>query len=287
MDQLNKVLSICSSIVSAQPTTTKYPICTLIGRIGQSNTCNKHLIKLDHGSVIQCLKNIYQNLFNSASLTLYLNIEESLKSFITPTTTPFSNNTNIILNDNGDMEMQELHSSQQENFIKMYLDQIIPKEEKKRIEDFLNSKPQTYSTIPLNDKRFIEEINEIQKFDHFRKSNLRERYNILDCQKIKINQILPINKPSSPLSSPTLTSSNGKLMLSSNGKLTSSTPPKGFSKDECNYGLELVREGISRIKKQIEFGIRMDKDTLDNYRRNVKQTADQIIELHDNLFYIK
>ncbi|KAN0028577.1 hypothetical protein ACTFIV_010423 [Dictyostelium citrinum] len=266
--QLKQVLEICSIVSSLS--NCKFSICKLITSIGSSTQTNMYLFKLDQGTVVSSFKSIYQNLFKSTSLVLYMYIQKSLKSF---------------------------QQQQQQSIIIQQLNQIIPPEEINRIKNYLQSTPQPLGIIEMPDEeRFKEQSTTIKQFDEFKKNNLKERYNQLTTTNfINIASVFSIPILSSGTINVNRNSNNNYnnnsnggingIMVSSNGKLYNPNKPIpiGFNEDELYSGLDSIKDGLDKISKQISFGIKMDKTKLERFRLQYKQTGEKLMEIGDAL----
>ncbi|KAN0030797.1 hypothetical protein ACTA71_009442 [Dictyostelium dimigraforme] len=275
--QLKQVLEICSILSSFS--NCKFSTCKLMASIGGSTQANLYLFKLDQGTVISSFKSIYQNLFKSPSLVLYMYIQKSLKSFQQQQEQQLP-------------QQQQQQHIQRDSVILQQLYQIIPPEEYNRIKSYLQSVPQPLGIIEMPDEeRFKEQLNTIKQFDEFKKNNLKERY----------NQLTNVINIASVFSIPTLTNGNhitnnnnnnnsnnsvgNGLMVSSTGKLYNPNKPIpiGFSEDELYSGLDTIKDGLDKISKQISFGIKMDKTKLERFRQQYKQTGEKLMEIGDAL----
>ncbi|EAL67054.1 hypothetical protein DDB_G0280793 [Dictyostelium discoideum AX4] len=289
--QLKQVLDICS-ILSSLPN-CKFSTCKLITSIGASTQANLYLFKLDQGTIISNFKSIYQNLFKSPSLVLYMYIQKSIKSFQQPQ------------NYQQQQQQQQQQHIQKESVIIQQLNQIIPPEELNRIKSYLQSLPQPLGIIEMPDEeRFKEQLNTIKQFDEFKKNNLKERYNQFTTSNIiNIASVFPIPTLSNgTINGNHITTNNNNnnnndnnnnnnnngvngLMVSSNGKLYNPNKPIpiGFSEDVLYSGLDAIKDGLDKISKQISFGIKMDKTKLEKFRLQYKQTGEKLMEIGDAL----
>ncbi|KAK5584112.1 hypothetical protein RB653_005719 [Dictyostelium firmibasis] len=273
--QLKQVLEICSNL-SSSSSNCKFSMCKLMTSIGSSTQANQYLFKLDQGTVISSFKSIYQNLFKSPSLILYMYIQKSLKSF---------------------QQQQQQQPLQQQiqncSIIIQQLNQIIPPEEMNRVKNYLQSIPQPLGIIEMPDEeRFKEHLNTIKQFDEFKKNNLKERYNQLATTSvINIASVFSIPSVSNGMNGNYFANNNNNnngvngLMVSSTGKLYNPNKPipVGFSEDELYSGLDEIKNGLDRVSKQISFGIKMDKTKLERFRLQYKQTGEKLMEIGDAL----